>query len=77
MKTTNLTEIDVVDLEQGQSATITLDALPASPLTGEVLSIGQTFAEKQGDVVYEVTVKLSESQPQMRWGMTAEVKLPR
>lgn len=77
VKTTNLTEIDVVDLEQGQSATVTLDALPAAPLTGEVQSIGQTFSEVQGDVVYDVTVKLSESQPQMRWGMTAEVKLPR
>ena len=36
VKTTDLTEIDVVDLEQGQSATITLDALPDAPLTGEV-----------------------------------------
>jgi multidrug efflux pump subunit AcrA (membrane-fusion protein) len=77
VKTTDLTEIDVVDIEKGQSATITLDALPSSPLTGEVWSIGQTFAEVQGDVVYEVTVKLSESQPQMRWGMTAKVNLPR
>jgi macrolide-specific efflux system membrane fusion protein len=77
VKTTDLTEIDVVDLEEGQSATITLDALPNAPLNGEVMNISQTFTEVQGDVVYEVIVKLTESQPQMRWGMTAEVKLQR
>jgi multidrug resistance efflux pump len=77
VKTTDLTEIDVVDLEEGQSATITLDALPDAPLSGEVMNISQAFTEVQGDVVYEVIVKLTESQPQMRWGMTAEVKLQR
>lgn len=77
VKTTDLTEIDVVDIEQGQDATVTLDAMPSSPMTGVVESIGQTFAEVQGDVVYDVTVSLSEALPQMRWGMTAEVKLKR
>ena len=77
VKTTDLTEIDVVDLEEGQTATITLDALPDAPLSGEVMNISQAFTEVQGDVVYEVIVKLTESQPQMRWGMTAEVKLQR
>jgi HlyD family secretion protein len=77
VKTTDLTEIDVVDLEEKQPATITLDALPDAPLNGEVMNISQAFTEVQGDVVYEVIVKLTESQPQMRWGMTAEVKLQR
>ena len=77
MKTTDLTEIDVADLEEGQSATITLDALPDAPLSGEVMNISQAFTEVQGDVVYEVIVKLTKSQPQMRSGMTAEVKLQR
>jgi multidrug resistance efflux pump len=77
VKTTDLTEIDVVSLKQGQPATVVLDALPDSPLKGEVTSIGQTYAEVQGDVVYTVTVHLSDTNPQMRWGMTADVKFPR
>jgi protein-disulfide isomerase-like protein with CxxC motif len=40
-------------------------------LAGEILSIGQTFAENQGDVVYEVTILLTDTHPAMRWGMTA------
>ena len=53
---------------------IRLDALPEVELTGSVLSIGQTFAESQGDVVYEVTLALTEALPNMRWGMTTVVK---
>ena len=73
IKTTDLTEIDVVNLEEGQPVSITLDAIPDAQLTGEILSIGQTYAENQGDVVYEVTVRLDDTDPAMRWGMTAAV----
>jgi multidrug resistance efflux pump len=74
VKTTDLTEIDVVNITEGQPATVTLDALPDVELQGNVLSISQNFAENQGDVVYEVTVLLTDQDPAMRWGMTAEVK---
>jgi multidrug efflux pump subunit AcrA (membrane-fusion protein) len=71
--TTDLTEIDVVELAEGDPVAIRLDALPEVELTGSVLSIGQTFAESQGDVVYEVTLLLDEAHPALRWGMTASV----
>ena len=73
VKTTDLTEIDVVNLEEGQPVTVTLDAIPDEQLSGEILAIGQTYAENQGDVVYEVTIVLTEALPTMRWGMTAAV----
>ncbi|HMB21448.1 MAG: efflux RND transporter periplasmic adaptor subunit [Chloroflexota bacterium] len=74
VNTTDLTEIDVVELKEGAPVVITLDALPDVELKGTISSIGQTFAENQGDVVYEVTVMLTDTDPAMRWGMTAEVK---
>ena len=74
VKTTDLTELDVVDISEGQAVMITLDAIPDTELDGKVQSIGQNYTEKQGDVVYEVTVELTEALPNMRWGMTAEVK---
>ena len=73
VQTTDLTEIDVVNLQEGQTVTVSLDAIPDAQLTGEILSIGQTFTENQGDVVYEVTILLTEAHPNMRWGMTAAV----
>jgi hypothetical protein len=54
--------------------TVTLDALPDTELNGEILSIGQNYAENQGDIVYEVTILLTDTHPAMRWGMTAAVK---
>jgi len=74
VKTTDLTEIDVVNLREGQPVTVTLDALPDTELNGEILSIGQNYAENQGDIVYEVTILLTDTHPAMRWGMTAAVK---
>lgn len=73
VKTTDLTEIDVVNLEEGQPVTVSLDAIPDVELAGEILSIGQTYAENQGDIVYEVTILLTDTHPAMRWGMTAAV----
>jgi len=74
VKTTDLTEIDVVELAEGQPVTVTLDALPDVQLKGKILSIGQNYSENQGDVVYEVTILLTDTHPNMRWGMTAAVK---
>jgi HlyD family secretion protein len=74
VKTTDVTEIDVVNLKEGQPVTVTFDALPELELKGSVLSIGQTYTQNQGDIVYEVTVLLTDTNPALRWGMTSAVK---
>ena len=74
VKTTDVTEIDVVKLKEGQPVTVTLDAIPDVKLKGKILSIGQNYSKNQGDIVYEVTVVLTDTNPVMRWGMTAAVK---
>jgi HlyD family secretion protein len=74
VKTTDATEMDVVKLREGQRAIVTFDAIPDAVLNGKVLSIGQSYSENQGDIVYEVTVLLVDLDPAMRWGMTAVVK---
>ena len=74
VKTTDLTELDVVGVTEGQPVIVTLDAMPDVQLDGYVFTIGQGYTEKQGDIVYEVTILLTEKIDAMRWGMTAEVK---
>jgi HlyD family secretion protein len=71
--TTDVTEIDVVKLKEGQPVTVKLDAIPDAELNGEILSIGQGYTENQGDIVYKVTILLTDQNPAMRWGMTAVV----
>lgn len=73
IKTSDLTEIDVVDVSEGQPVTVKLDAIPGVEFKGHVLSISQEYSENQGDVVYEVTILLTDIDPAMRWGMTAVV----
>jgi HlyD family secretion protein len=72
--TTDVTEIDVVKLKDGQPVVVTLDAIPGKQLNGKILVIGQNYSENQGDIVYKVTVVLTDIDPSMRWGMTAAVK---
>jgi multidrug resistance efflux pump len=74
VKTTDLTELDVVAISEGQPVTITLDAIPEITIDAYVLAIGQGYSEKQGDIVYEVTILAADTPPGMRWGMTAEVR---
>ena len=74
VKTTDVTEIDVVKLTETQPVTVKLDALPDVELKGNILSIGRSYSQNQGDIVYEVTVVLMENNPAMRWGMTSAVK---
>ena len=74
VKTTNLTEMDVANVTEGQPVTITFEALPDVALKGHVLSVAQNYSENLGNVVYEVTVGLTDQSPAVRWGMTADVK---
>ena len=72
-ETRDLTELDVVDVEIGQDVTVTPDALPDLQLSGTVESIDQVYTERSGDVLYTVTVRLNESDPRLRWGMTVNM----
>jgi HlyD family secretion protein len=73
VKTTDVTEIDVVYVAEGQPVSVAFDAFPDVELKGVVLSVGQTYSENQGDVVYEVAILLKDTHPALRWGMTASV----
>lgn len=74
VETDNLTEIEVVNIEVGQEVEVVLDALPDTMLKGTITNINSRFEEKRGDITYTVTVVLSETDPRMRWGMTAAVR---
>ena len=75
--TTDLLELDVVDVEVGESVTVTVDAFPEQPLEGHVVSIDQQSVMDRSDVTYPVVIALDEPAPELRWGMTALVEIPR
>jgi HlyD family secretion protein len=75
-RTTDLTELDVARVAEGQSATVTVDALPEKAFAGRVREIGLQPGDYRGDVVYAVTIELigADDVP-LRWGMTALVEI--
>jgi multidrug resistance efflux pump len=71
--TSDLTELDVVNVAVGQNVCITADALPGVTMTGVVQEISQTYKSQGGDILYTVRIKVNDLDPRMRWGMTTEV----
>ena len=72
-ETDDLTEIEVVDVALGQKVSIVPDALPDLELSGTVTKIDDVSQEKRGDITYTVRVKLDETDPRLRWGMTVVI----
>ena len=72
-ETDDLTEIEVVDIEVGQKVTVVPDAIPELVIDGEVTEISKLSVEKRGDITYTVRVKLKETDPHLRWGMTVVI----
>lgn len=73
VETTDLNELEVVNIRPGQRVEIRPDALKDVTLQGVVESIGLAYRIQGGDVLYTVKIKLSDSDPSLRWGMTMEV----
>jgi multidrug resistance efflux pump len=75
IETSDLTELNVVDVQEGDEARVTIDALPDVELTGVIERIRPLGENVQGDITYKVTIRLNETDPRLRWNMTAAVTL--
>jgi multidrug resistance efflux pump len=77
VRTIDLVELDVARVNVGQPVVVTVDAFPEREFEGGVHEIALQAKDYRGDVVYDVTVKLSDPElsEALRWGMTAMVKI--
>jgi HlyD family secretion protein len=75
VETTDLTEINIVNVKEGDPVTITLDAIAGLELAGKVTRIKGFGENRQGDIVYAVTVALDKQDERLRWNMTAKVSI--
>jgi len=75
IETTDLSEADVARIREGQTAQVTFDALPGRAFAGTVKRIAPMSTPGQSGVNYTVLVALDESDPALRWGMTAFVDI--
>ncbi len=76
IKTTDLTELDVISVTVGQSALVMLDAKPDASLAGHVVRIDPQGVNYLGDTLFTVVITLDAPAPAwMRWGMTAKLEI--
>jgi len=75
VETTDLDEVDVARVALGQRASITFDAIPERVFAGQAVRISPMAEPGAGGVNYTVVVTLDESDPAIRWGMTAFVDI--
>jgi len=74
VKTTDLSERDVVKVQVGVPATISIEAL-GQEFDGKVFSISPLAGTLGGDVVYEVTINFDKQPEGALAGMTADVTI--
>lgn len=72
VETTDITELEVVKLSEGQKVSLIPDALPELELTGEITQISNAYTQQGGDIIYTVTIRVNQTDPRLRWGMTVE-----
>lgn len=72
VETTDVTELEVVNLKVGQSVFVRPDALPDLELSGVVVEISNAFTQQGGDILYTVRIRLDGVDPNLKWGMTVE-----
>ncbi len=76
IETDDLTEIDVVNVREGSTVQISIDALPNESFEGKVVRITPKSITKAGDQTYTVLIEItSGNTAPLKWGMTAFVDI--
>lgn len=75
IETTDLTELDVVNVQEGSRVNVTFDALPGDTFSGNVERIKAVGQSQKGEISYTAVIKLDRTDPRLRWNMTAAVEL--
>jgi HlyD family secretion protein len=73
VETEDLSELDVVRVQPGQTMQITFDAIPGLTLQGTVDRIQPKGEKKLGDMTYTAIVRVANPDPRLLWNMTAVV----
>ena len=75
IETTDLSELEVVRVAVGDTATITFEALPDTVVSGRVARIQVRGTSENGGVLFAVAIRPDEHHPELRWNMSATVRI--
>lgn len=70
-----VSEIDINNIQVGQTATLTFDAIPSKTYNGTVYEVGTIGATSSGVVNFTVTVQLTDADASVKTGMTVAANI--
>ena len=76
VETSDLAELDVTRVQEGQAVTLTFDAVPGLSLRGTVVRIQPLGVDKVGEVTYKVMIHPEQQDARLLWNMTVVVTVP-
>jgi HlyD family secretion protein len=71
----DVSEVDINNVNVGQPAILTFDAILGKEYHGQVVEVAQVGTADQGVVNFKVTVELTDADEQVKPGMTAAVNI--
>ncbi len=71
----SVSEVDISSVQVGDPAQITFDAISNKTYTGKVTDIASTGTSSSGAVNFNVTVEITDKDPQIKPGMTATASI--
>ena len=66
VETSDVTELEVVNIQEGQRVTFTADALPDVTMQGIVKEVSQSSYTQNGDIIYTVRIQAEDVDPRLR-----------
>jgi HlyD family secretion protein len=75
IETEDLTELDIVGIDEATPVTLTFDAIADLEMNGRVQYIRPLGQDNRGDIVYTVVIAPAQQDARLRWNMTAVVTL--
>lgn len=75
VETTDLNEVDATQVGVGSPVTLSFDALPGSPVEGEIVRLAPMASSGQGGTNFTAVIAMTNPPETLRWGMTAFVDI--
>lgn len=77
VESTDTNELEIVDVEVGDTVTLEFDAFPDETVRGRVIEIKDFPVMKYNDVIYPIRIELLDNGLSLRWKMTTIIKIER
>jgi multidrug efflux pump subunit AcrA (membrane-fusion protein) len=75
IETSDLDQSQLGDIVDGQTATVTFDALPGVRLPAHIVRVAPMATTGPGGTNFTLTLDLDQAEPRLRWGMTSTIEL--